>query len=188
MAGLTLSKSELALRLGLSKSRVSQLVAQGLPVEPDGLVDALAAARWVLDTLCDLKAEPTRQAARELLRQVDPADAEPGDIDWLGPVDMAWVLREVAIAAVLAGAEVGMRREAAERLADLVALFFWGSMNEPLKAEGLPEGIPADLDAVLAWRERVNWPALFGPDSASLVAGKIAAQSRAELAEEAARA
>jgi transcriptional regulator with XRE-family HTH domain len=173
MAGLTLTKSELAERLAVTKGRVSQLLADGLPVEADGRVDALAAAEWVLSNLNNPKAEPTRQAARELMVQAHTWNA------------LAYAAAEIPVAVVLAGAEVGLRREAAERLGDLTALLFWAAMNEPLEAEGLPEGIHAAPDAVLAWRKRVNWEALFGPDGESLVAGRIEAASRAELAEEA---
>jgi hypothetical protein len=73
-----------------------------------------------------------------------------------------------------------LTRAQAERLGDLVALFYWMAMNEPLEAEGLPNGIHADPGAVLAWRKRVSWQSLFGPDGASLVAGAIEAESRAE--------
>jgi hypothetical protein len=169
-----LTTAGLAGLLGISERRVAAVRGEGrLPMTPDG----------------------RRIDGRELLRRgwaaslagqwpgVDPADAEPGDIDWLGPVNMARVLREVAIAAVLAAAELGLTRPQAERLADLVALIFWGAMNEPLEAEGLPEGIHADAGAVLAWRERVNWSTLFGPDGESLVAGQIETASRAELGE-----
>jgi hypothetical protein len=169
-----LTTAGLAGLLGISGRRVAEVRAEGrLPLTPDG----------------------RRIDGRELLRrgwavtlagqwpEVDPADAEPGDIDWLGPVNITWVLREVAIAAVLAAAEVGLTRPQAERLADLVALIFWGAMNEPLEVEGLPEGIHADAGAVLAWRDAVNWPGLFGPAGESLVAGQIETASRAELAE-----
>jgi hypothetical protein len=175
-----LTNAGLAGLLGISARRVAEVRAEGrLPMTPDG----------------------TRIDGRELLRRgwaatlagqwpgVDPADAEPGDIDWLGPADMSWVLREVAVAAALAAAEVGVTRAQTERLADLAVLFFWGAMNEPLEAEGLPEGIHADPDAVLGWRELVNWQALFDRDGMSMVAGAIEAGSRAELqAEEAAAA
>jgi hypothetical protein len=167
-----LTNAGLAGLLGISARRVAEVRGEGrLPMTPDG----------------------RRIDGRELLRRGwavtlagqwpggDPADAEPGDIDWLGPVNMAWVLREVAIAAVLAAAEVGLTRPQAERLADLATLIFWGAMNEPLKAEGLPEGIHADTDAVLAWRARVNWHGLFGPDGESRVTGRIERESRAEL-------
>jgi hypothetical protein len=169
-----LTTAGLAGLLGISERRVAAVRGEGrLPMTPDG----------------------RRIDGRELLRrgwaaslagqwpEVDPADAEPGDIDWLGPVNITWVLREVAIATVLAAAEVGLTRPQAERLADLVALIFWGAMNEPLEAEGLPEGIHADAGAVLAWRDAVNWPGLFGPAGESLVTGRVQAESRAELAE-----
>jgi hypothetical protein len=167
-----LTNAGLAGLLGISERRVATVRAENrLPLTPCG----------------------KRIDGRELLRrgwavtlagqwpEVDPADAEPRDIDWLGPVNMAWVLREVAVAIALAAAEVGVTRPQTERLADLAMLFFWRAMNEPLEAEGLPDGIHADPDAVLAWRQLVIWPRLFGPDGASLVAGEIAAASKAEL-------
>jgi hypothetical protein len=170
-----LTNAGLAGLLGISARRVAEVRCEGrLPLTPDG----------------------KRIDGRELLRrgwavtlagqwpEVDPADAEPRDIDWLGPVNMAWVLREVAVAIALAAAEVGVTRAQTERLADLAVLLFWTAMNAPLEAEGLPDGIHADPDAVLAWRELVIWPRLFGPDGQSLVAGEIAAASKAELAAE----
>jgi hypothetical protein len=60
-------------------------------------------------------------------------------------------------------------------------LFFWKALDRRAEALGLTDGIHADPKAVLAWRERVNWPALFGPDGAGLVAGEIEAGSRVEL-------
>jgi hypothetical protein len=169
-----LTNAGLAGLLGISARRVAEVRGEGrLPLTPDG----------------------RRIDGRELLRrgwaatlagqwpEVDPADAGPGDIDWLGPVDMAWVLREVAIAAVLAAAELGLTRAQAERLGSLTLLIFWQTMNESLEAEGLLEGIQADPDAVLAWRERVSWETLFASNGQSLVAGAIQAQSNAELAE-----
>jgi plasmid maintenance system antidote protein VapI len=173
MAGLTLTKSELAERLGLSKGRVSQLVAQGLPVLPDGQVDAIEAARWVLDNLYGLKAAPTRQAARKLMVQAHTWNA------------LAYAAAEIPPAVVLAAAELGLTREAAERLGDLTLLLWATEPNELLAETGAPELL---LPLPEAWRRLVNWPAVFGPDGASLVAGEIERESRAELAEEAAEA
>jgi transcriptional regulator with XRE-family HTH domain len=171
MAGLRLTKSELAERLGLSKGRVSQLVAQGLPVEPDDRVDAIEAARWVLDNLYGLKAAPTRQAARELMTLGHTWNA------------LAYAAAEIPPAVVLAAAELGLTREAAERLAGLALLFWATGPNELLAETGAPELL---LPLPEAWRRLVNWPAVFGPDGESLVAGQIAAESRAELEAEAA--
>jgi len=172
MAGLRLTKSELAERLGLTKGRVSQLITQGLPVEPDDRVDAVEAARWVLDNLRDLKAAPTRQAARELMTLAHT---------WNG---LAYAAAEIAPAVVLAGAELGLTRAQAERLAGLTLLLWAAEPNSLLAEIGAPELL---LPHPEAWRQWVNWPAVFGPDGQSLVAGKIEAESRAELeAEEAA--
>jgi transcriptional regulator with XRE-family HTH domain len=198
MAGLTLSKSELAARLGLTRSRISQLVAAGLPVLPDGRVDALAAARWVLANLYDLKAEPTRQAAWKLIAatRAKPSGLAPA-LDFAEPLHQGFAvgallsLREAPIAATLALAEVGLSRAQAERAADLLVVLLWGALNEHASALGLPDSysdgpIYAATD-MLAWRDAVNWPALFDRDGMSMVAGQIAAESRAELeAEEAA--
>jgi transcriptional regulator with XRE-family HTH domain len=173
MAGLTLSKSELAERLGVSKGRVSQLVAQGLPVELDDRVDALAAAEWVLSNLNNPRAAPTRQAARELMTLAHTWNA------------LAWAAVEIPPSVVLAAAEMGLTREAAERLAGLTLLFWASGPNELLAEIGAPELL---LPHPEAWRRLVNWPAMFGPDGQSLVAGAIEAESREELAAELAEA
>jgi hypothetical protein len=47
MKKTTITKSELAQTLGVSRSRVSQYVKCGMPVEPDGRIDEAAAAAWV---------------------------------------------------------------------------------------------------------------------------------------------
>jgi transcriptional regulator with XRE-family HTH domain len=169
MAGLRLTKSELAERLGLSKGRVSQLVAQGLPVEPDGMVDAVEAARWVLDNLYGMKAAPTRQAARELMTLAHTWNA------------LAYAAAEIPPSVVLAAAELGLTREAAERLAGLALLFWVIEPNSLLAEIGAPELLlPHPED----WRRWVNWPAMFDDDGASLVSGAIERASREELAAE----
>jgi transcriptional regulator with XRE-family HTH domain len=168
MAGLTLSKSELAARLGLTKGRVSQLLADGLPVEPDDRVDAIEAARWVLDNLYSMKAAPTRQAARALMIQAHTWNL------------LAYAAAEIPVAVTLAAAELGLTREAAERLAGLVLLFWVIEPNSLLAEIGAPElllPLPED------WRRWVNWQAMFDDDGASRVSGAIEAESKAELAE-----
>jgi hypothetical protein len=167
MVRLTYSKSELAGRLGLSKGRVSQMVADGLPVEPDGRVDALRAAQWVLDNLNDTKAEPTRRAARELLPQAHTWNA------------LAYAAGEIPFAVVVAAAELGLTRAQAEKLADLALLLWATGPNELLAESGAPELL---LPHPEAWRANVKWPGMFDRDGASLVTGAIEAESRAELA------
>ena len=44
---MEVTKSELARRLDVSKGRVSQLIRQGMPVLPSGLVDLDACCRWI---------------------------------------------------------------------------------------------------------------------------------------------
>jgi hypothetical protein len=85
-------------------------------------------------------------------------------------------LAEVSPSVVLAAAELGVDRATAERLADLVALF----VAEAIEAAGGPE---VALPTPQAWRQTVNWDALFDPDRRSRVAGAIARESAAEMAE-----
>jgi transcriptional regulator with XRE-family HTH domain len=167
MAGLKLTKSELAERLGLTKGRISQLLADGLPVEADGRVDAIEAAEWVLSNLNNPKAEPTRQAARNLMTMAHTWNA------------LAYAAAEIAPAVVLAAAELGLTRAQAERLSGL-ALLLWATEPNSLLAEtGAPELLlPHPED----WRRLVNWQAMFGSDGASLVSGAIERASKAELA------
>jgi hypothetical protein len=62
--------SELADRLGISRPRVSQFVALGMPVRSDGRVDLESAAEWVLNNVIDQwsdDASPAVLAARKIL-------------------------------------------------------------------------------------------------------------------------
>ena len=45
-ANQALRKSAFALRIGVSPGRVSQLIARGLPVTPDGLIDVASGIAW----------------------------------------------------------------------------------------------------------------------------------------------
>jgi hypothetical protein len=47
----TITKSELGRLVGLSRQRVGQLVALGLPVRKDGKLDRSAALAWVRDNI-----------------------------------------------------------------------------------------------------------------------------------------
>ncbi|QXM24331.1 hypothetical protein KO353_13935 [Elioraea tepida] len=85
-------------------------------------------------------------------------------------------LCEVAPSVVLACAEVGIDRATAEQAADLVALF----VAEAIEAAGGPE---VALPTPETWRQTVNWDALYDPDGKSLVTGRIARESQAEMAE-----
>lgn len=45
------SKTAFATRVGLTKGRISQLVAEGLPVRPDGQIDVAEGLAWIEDNL-----------------------------------------------------------------------------------------------------------------------------------------
>jgi len=85
-------------------------------------------------------------------------------------------VREVAPSVAVAAAELGLDRAAAERAADLIVLF----VADAIRAAGGPE---ISLPAPEAWRATVAWDALYGPEGRSLVAGAIARESAAEMAE-----
>ena len=44
------SKSDFAARVGLTKGRISQLVAEGLPVRADGQIDVAEGLAWIETT------------------------------------------------------------------------------------------------------------------------------------------
>ncbi|MFN3348889.1 hypothetical protein [Pseudorhodoplanes sp.] len=45
------TKAEFAARVGLTRGRISQLIAQGLPVRPDGRIEVEAGLQWMEDNL-----------------------------------------------------------------------------------------------------------------------------------------
>lgn len=45
------TKAEFAARVGLTRGRISQLIAQGLPVRPDGRIDVETDLQWMEDNL-----------------------------------------------------------------------------------------------------------------------------------------
>jgi hypothetical protein len=45
------TKTEFAARVGLTKGRISQLIAEGLPVRPDGQIDVDAGLTWIENNL-----------------------------------------------------------------------------------------------------------------------------------------
>ncbi|MEJ1161779.1 hypothetical protein [Prosthecomicrobium sp. N25] len=47
----TLTKRDFGKRIGVSPTRMTQLVAEGLPIEPDGRVDPDKGERWVRENL-----------------------------------------------------------------------------------------------------------------------------------------
>lgn len=64
----TISKAELARRLGITPARVSQLVHAGLPVGPDGRVDEAEARAWY-----EANIDPSRRRGRPVASGSAPA-------------------------------------------------------------------------------------------------------------------
>ena len=155
---MRLTKTQLADQLGLTKTRISQLLRQGLPEHDDGTVDALAAAGWVRDTLTGPNAGETREAARRLVMAVAVLDG------------MAELLRRLPFAVVAAAAEEGLSRAKAERLANLALLFMAMDAEGMMNGTGLPG---PTVPHPAAWTAGIRWEAMFGPDGASTAAGRL---------------
>src|SRR4051812_3452793 len=81
------TKSALAAELGITKGRVSQYVAAGMPVRSDGKLDRGAAIRWVAKHhFRRFGGDAGAQRARELVRQ-GYADERPFVRDRWEPTD-----------------------------------------------------------------------------------------------------
>lgn len=52
------SKSTFARMIGVTKGRVSQLIAKGLPVRPDGKIDPVIGGEWIEQNLDPLRRKP----------------------------------------------------------------------------------------------------------------------------------
>lgn len=149
---MIIAKSVLAEHLGITRGRVSQLVAEGLPTMPDGQLDASAAAAWVLATLRGPQAGPTRDAARVLMAQA---------CAW---TVAASIVGRTPVAAVLAAAHAGLHRDQAEKLANLTMLFAAVAINDDMAEVGLPE---VALPHPTEWPARIAWETLFDETGAA---------------------
>jgi hypothetical protein len=88
-----INKTELAAELGVSRPRISQLIARGLPVEPGGMINLELACYWVLDHVspqCELNTENSsaRWNARQVVSLMERARAR-GDASEYGAPDAA---------------------------------------------------------------------------------------------------
>jgi hypothetical protein len=77
--GLIVKESELAEELGCSRPRITALIADGLPVEPDGRINLEHACRWIVWNMTD--ESRIRWNATELLGFLERARerGEPDD-------------------------------------------------------------------------------------------------------------
>jgi len=127
------TKTAFAARVGLTKGRISQLIAEGLPVRPDGTIDVAKGLAWIESNLDPARrhkggapSASTRTAtlaeARRLheIVKVQRARAERD-------AHLAWVQRTAPLLAAELGADPRatfaaldrMMREHLEHLADL---------------------------------------------------------------------
>lgn len=64
----SLRKIDFAKLVNYSPGRVTQLIKQGLPVEPDGRVPVAEARLWILENVKPVHKRPSRQGALDLSR------------------------------------------------------------------------------------------------------------------------
>lgn len=134
------NKTALASLLGVSKSRVSQYVRAGMPVRPDGLVDADVASAWVRETVDPAKAPVTRVRARTMA-----ASAGSHSDQLPPPLPFAWTVKATLRSAYQAAREEGLEHDQAERIGRIAALMLWCAVEEIHGLEGLLTMNDADL-------------------------------------------
>jgi hypothetical protein len=163
-----LSKAELARGLGVSKARISQYAALGMPFLPSGRITRADAERWLAANL-----DQSRVRFRS-----DQAPAASDALAADGAVGyVAAALAAIYAAgplAVLAVAEAGGTREVAERAAAVMQATIWEAMNQSAAAAGVTldgDGIAASLPRLDAAMQGVNWATAFTPDGASAITG-----------------
>ncbi len=102
---MIITKAQLARRLGVTRARITQYAAGGMPVRPDGRLDLAAALAWI-------ESHVDRSAARTPPATVaaDPGAVSPGS----GQVDPARALIIARAKKLLADARRAERRERAE--------------------------------------------------------------------------
>ncbi len=74
------TKTAFAARVGLTKGRISQLIAEGLPVRPDGTIDVLATGLPGINSTAwkqDGRLFATQVFLGDALYEIDPAGKEP---------------------------------------------------------------------------------------------------------------
>lgn len=168
-------KSDAARVFGVSKARITQLVAKGLPVGTDGKLDLDEARRWMNENI-----DPSRRESWYEARGLERPQIPDGAPDPFAPalafeqpghrgfaLAALTAIYETPMIVACAVAEAGGTREMAERMTDFVTLALWQSLDEGAKrwhlpaVEGSGEVIVADQEAMKCWPERVNWRELY---------------------------
>jgi len=144
------SKSEIAKELRLSKGRITQLIAQGLPVRTDGKLDREKAREWYEKNI-RLTAKPERNDSPVLAPPAEPSEAADGEA---GPEDFfASRARKERALADLRQMEAAQKRGDLLPTADVEAA--WSEMV--ISARAILLGLPARLAQKMALEtDRVN--------------------------------
>jgi len=127
-----------------------------MPFDKDGRIDPEAARRWLAEHL-----DPSR------VSRVSPRPS-PGEAASLLHAHgyLAAAERAICAAPVLVaifGADAGLTRATADRLADLMMLAMWYDLSEAATMAGFlrdPDDLVLPASAA-DWRERLDWSALF---------------------------
>lgn len=143
----TIAKSAFAADIGVTPAAVSQWVARGLPVCPDGLLDLRAAAQWLLDNLDPLNGHRTRREAWDLRRYVIAQASER--------FAARMAVEHAGAAAHEAANRLGLEAHA-EALADALAADMVARMNEGMENEA---NIPLPPPPPGVWRAKLAVPA-----------------------------
>lgn len=164
------NKTVLASLLNVSKSRVSQYVRLGMPVRPDGLVDAEAAAEWVREHIDPGKAPIMRRSrVAQASGGAEYSEALPP------PLPFAWVVKATLRAAYGAAIDEGIEAPAAMKVAQLAALMVWSAVEESHGLVGQLTMDPADLELPGREDRRRTVPAAMAAGSAQDRCGGAAA-------------
>jgi hypothetical protein len=163
---LTESKASFSRRLGVSDRRVSALVADGLPLAPDGKVRINAALEWVA-----ARQNPVRSVAGRMTGAMrrDAAPEAPEDDDDAPPTSGA--PKEV----IDYWAEKARKERAAASLAELKLAV--------QKGELLPADEVRATVYALAKAEREAWPSRVAPVLAASLGVDLGSIQRALVAE-----
>jgi hypothetical protein len=186
---MSVKKSEAALLLGITKSRISQLIARGLPVDANGLIDVDDARNWIEQNTDHARragwheargltkpiASPSphsghRRQVPSLPDAYAPAVAFPRPGERGFALAAARTLHLLPLATVSAVAEAGGTAELASKVADLVLIGMWHLLDEDARALGFPgfqrgsEDVLVLNDSITRWSEEIPWDELFRPN------------------------
>jgi hypothetical protein len=188
------TKAGLAAELGISKPRVSQYCARGMPIRSDDKIDREAAIKWIAENHVSLNDQAGAGLARKLAKRgttKEPLEA------WLRPVNQTanpfdqgclfatlWAARNVSMIAGLAAHESGAPIEIAKRTEEVAAALFASVAADVLRTNKI--GPFKDSDDPPIWSAdftRVDWETIakqqdFGLQCHKIGEGRAGADAR----------